>query len=143
MKKIVCLACVLLLTACGGSKPSVFVTKNCSIDAPVSNSTLSAKTPFTLGGWVFDKQSVGSQSQVQVQFVSADRMLTKTFDDTLGGKRPDVAAAYKDQKAESSDFTISIPADSLKPGSYEITILQDVSNGVVACGYGHTVVITK
>ena len=143
MKRFVFLASVLLLSACDGNKSSVFVTKNCSIDAPVSNSTLSAKNPFTLGGWAFDKQSAGSQSQVQVQFISADRTLTKMFDVPLGGKRPDVAAAYKDQKAESSGFTVSIPAGVLKPGSYEIAILQDVSNGVVACGYGHTVVITE
>jgi len=143
MKKIVCLASILLLSACGGSKPSVIVSKNCSIDTPASNGTLSAKNSFIVGGWAFDKQSAGSQNQVQVQFISADRMLTKTFDAPLGGKRPDVAAAYKDQKAESSGFTISIPAGSLKPGSYEITVLQDVSNGVVACGYNHTVAITE
>jgi hypothetical protein len=143
MKIFVSLASVLLLSACGGGEPSVIVTKNCSIDAPVSNSTLSAKNHFVLGGWAFDKQSAGSKNQVQLQFISADRQLTKTFDAPLGGKRPDVAAAYADQKAESSGFTISIPAYALQPGSYEITILQDVPNGVVACGLGHTVVITE
>ncbi|MGH8553055.1 MAG: hypothetical protein ACRERS_07150 [Methylococcales bacterium] len=141
MKKFICLASVLFLSAC--ETGTVIIATTCAIDTPMTTSKLSAKKTFNLSGWAFDKKFDPSRRHVRVQFTSVDRKLTKTLVAEMGGKRPDVAAVFKYPNAEFSGFKVEIPANALMPAIYEVTVLQDTSNAVVACGNGHLVEIIE
>ncbi len=139
MKKLIYLTPLLLLAACGGSNTSIFISKTCSIDQPIENAILPAEKSFNVSGWMFDKQSGALPDHVRIQFSSNNRQFIKTFDAKYGLKRMDVAQALNAPAAESSGFNLEVSANSLTPGSYEVVILQDVSNATLVCGSGHTI----
>lgn len=141
MKKLFCLVPLIVLTACGGSNLPVVINKTCSIDAPAVNSTLESTKNFSVSGWVFDNQSGALPEGVSVQLVSADRQSSKVFDTTFGGKRPDVAKFLNIPAAESSGFTVEVPAQSVVPGNYEIVILQKFKNVFSVCSNSSIVTI--
>lgn len=132
-----------LVVACSNEVPSVFVTKNCAIDTPIVNGELSSKAGIVIGGWFFDGKRSSASDKLKAQFSSPDRGTVKSFDISLGGMRPDVAAFFKNKNAESAGFNGITPAGAMMPGKYEITIINDSSGSVVACGSGHTVLVKE
>lgn len=133
----------VLIGACSSDAPSVFVTKSCAIDNPVVNGELSNKGNFIVGGWFFDGKKSLASDKLKAQFSSPDRATVKVFDVSLGGARPDVASVFQNQNAESSGFNGIVPAGGLMPGKYEITVINESSGSVVACGNGHTVIVKE
>jgi hypothetical protein len=147
MMKHLLLTSVLLLSACDGMvgvKPAtpVLVTQTCSIDDPVVNAKISAHKPFNVRGWIFDKQSATAEHHVRVQFTSLDRTVVKIVE-ASANTRPDVATVLKEPSSASSGFNVDIKPESLVAGTYDITVLLDTSNVVVACASKNTVVITE
>lgn len=148
MIKHLLVAAVFFLTACDGMvgvKPStlVFETKHCAIDFPAANSKISSSKPITINGWAFDEQSTSADKQIRIQFNSNNRASTKAFNATVGGKRPDVAAYFKNPNVESAGFNLVIPEKMLEKGTYEIVVLQDTPNVITKCNYGFTLVVTE
>lgn len=137
MKPFIYLAPLLLLAACGRTNSPIIISSSCWIDQPIANATLPAAQNFNVGGWAFDKQSGALPEHVRIQFTSTNRQVSKTFDAKHGIKRPDVAQALNAPTAESSGFNLEVPANSLVPGNYEIVILQDLRNAILACSIGH------
>lgn len=147
MMKYFMLTSVLWLSACDGMigvKPStlVFETKHCAIDFPAANSKISANKPITVNGWAFDEQSNSADKQIRIQFTSSNQALTKAFNATIGIKRQDVAAYFKNPNVESSGFSLVIPERMLEKGTYEVIVLQDAPNVITKCNYGFTLVVT-
>lgn len=147
MMKHLLLTSVVLLSACDGMvgvKPaaSVLVTQTCSIDDPVANAKISAHKPFSVRGWIFDKQSVTADHHVRVQFTSLNRTVVKVVDAT-SNTRPDVAAVLKEPSAASSGFNVDIKPETLIAGTYDITVLLDSPNVTVACVSKNTIIITE
>lgn len=141
MKSIIGLTMSLLLVACGNNEPDVIIAKTCALDAPAANSRMSLNQEMNVTGWAFDERYPGSQTKVRVQFKSTEKKETKTFDGLLNIKRPDIAAAFKNPKLEDSGFSVVVPANSMAPGNYEITILLDRPTTIVQCGEGYSVVM--
>lgn len=141
MKIFFGLTAALLLSACGNEQQSLIVSKTCALDAPVANSRILAGKEINVMGWAFDKQSAGSQSKVHLLFNSLEQSKAKAFDALLDVKRPDISTAFKDPKLENSGFSLTIPANTLSPGKYEITILQERPNATLVCGDGYFVVV--
>lgn len=139
MKKIIALTSITLLTACGDSEQGLVVTKTCALDAPISNGQILAAQEINVMGWAFDNPDAGFQEEVSLIFNSSEQGKTQTFNAPFNVKRPDIATAFQNPKLENSGFSGLIPANTLAPGKYEITIVQKRSNAVVACGDGYVV----
>lgn len=137
MKKIIVLSSILVLSACSNGEQNVFLTKTCAIDAPINNSRQSVAKELNVVGWAFDSTNSDSITKVRLQFKSMEKAETKVFDAPFNIKRPDIATAFHNPKLETSGFSKFIPANSLVPGKYEITILQDRSK----CSTSYVVVM--
>lgn len=133
MKKTLITLSVFFLFGCSDNHIKVSLIKECSIDAPAESAKLSTKSDFTVGGWIFDKPAHRQLKNLKAQFLSTDQQQVFFLDLPTGGKRPDVAVAFKDNAAESSGYTASLKALSLKPGLYELTVIADVQGVTIAC----------
>lgn len=129
----------LALTGCFTEEKSIIPSTSCAIDAPALNAVVPVAQPFAVGGWAYDK--IGNNRiapEVKIQLASTTRDVLKTFE-AKPVKRADVAQAFNDPKLEGAGFSAEVPANSVNPGIYEVTILQEFQNSVVACGAGHTI----
>lgn len=143
MKKLIAIFAFpsIALTGCFTDEKPIIPSTSCAIDVPTNNAVVPIAKPFVVGGWAYDK--VGNNRiapEVKVQLTSTTRDMRKTFE-AKPVKRPDVAQAFHDPKLEGAGFGAEVPANSVNPGTYEVTILQPFDNSVVACGAGHTIQI--
>lgn len=141
MKAFVYFAPLLLLSACNGGNSNIVVSHSCSIEQPITNAVIPAAQEFMVSGWAFDKQSGILSDHVRIQFISTNRLTSKTFEAKSGIIRGDVAQALNTPLAEPSGFSLVVPANSLVAGSYEIVILQESSKAVVACSQEHVYLV--
>lgn len=137
MKPLVYLVPLFLLAACGSGNSPVIISGSCSIDQPATNATLPVTQNFNVSGWAFDLQSGILPEHFRIQFTSNDRKISKVFDVKHDIKRADVAKALNAPTAEASGFSLDVPANSLVPGNYDVVILQDLPDTLLACGTGH------
>jgi len=129
------------LTGCFTDDKPVISATSCAIDAPTKGAVVPLGQPMVVGGWAYDK--IGNNRiapEVKVQITSITRDMSKTFD-AKPVKRPDVAKAFNDPRLEGAGFTAEVPANSVNPGIYEVTILQKFENSAVVCGAEHTIQI--
>jgi hypothetical protein len=146
VKKILYSITLFLLVACGEEsvdptlkkqidvkdKP-VNTTIYCSIDTPEKGKLMPVTQGFVVSGWAFDERSETSPESIALQFIGTDGQVFKSFDAKRGTKRPDVVKAFKQPGAEMSGFGVVIPANSLLPGKYKITLLQTMPEYMVTC----------
>jgi hypothetical protein len=143
MKKILYSILLLLLASCSEesgnptSKTQINVKNNpvnttsyCAIDFP---KLMPVNQGFILRGWAFDKISASLPEHVEVQFISENGNVFKSFDTEHGAKRPNLSKIFNQPGAEMSGFLVAIPANSLIPGKYKITILQKMPEHSVTC----------
>jgi len=96
------------------------VTPNVSIDVPTANATITG-TAAPVGGWAFGKTAV---SAVRIY---VDGVLKGSA--TLGGARPDVAAAYPNLAPVNCGWTYSLDTSTLTNGAHLIIVhAADASN---------------
>ena len=154
MKKLIVILASLLIVACDESSNTatkepttkaagvqtpaptntVFESKFCYIDTPKKGV---ASAIINVVGWVFDERSGTAPDKVQVQFTTENGQLYKTFDAFRGTKRLDVVKAFNQPGAEMSGFGLSIPANTMAPGIYNVGILQNTATGTTSCHNGN------
>ena len=137
MKLLIGLTASLLLSACGSGE-SVQMVESCFIDAPVNNTKLPTSQDFKISGWAYDKQAASSPEQVSVQLNGKE---SKTFVATRV-KRPDVVKAFNTPGAEMSGYDVTIPANSLDAGQYQVVIMQTTPERTLKCLKDYMLTVT-
>jgi hypothetical protein len=152
MKLIISLIALLFMTACDEAqntppsapvntpvvqKPNVPVkavrnSAACAIDLPKKAALVSAKESLRISGWAYDAETMTSPASVQVKLVSVNGLSTKILDATRF-KRPDLVESTKKSGVEMAGVDLTIPANTLVPGKYDVVILQDGPNYTVQC----------
>ena len=134
---------LLVLTACGGSKtkPVVVSASNCNIEAPVNKTEVASSAEINVLGWFFDKFTEKSTAGVRVQLASADRKVVQSFDAGALTPRSDVASALKEPLAEKSGFAVKVPANTLAPSTYDISLIRETDDAIVVCFSGHNITV--
>jgi hypothetical protein len=143
MRSLFLIVPLLALAACGGSKtkPVVVNAPSCNIEAPVNKAEVAAKADINVLGWFFDKFTEKSTAGVRVQLASADRKVIQSFDAGALTPRSDVASALKEPLAEKSGFSVKVPANTLAPSTYDISLIRETDEAIVVCFSGHSVTV--
>lgn len=140
MRKLILIAFALFLAACSNENKPLLSGDKCYFDSPGPGTPVSAKQDISVFGWFFDKASISEKSALRLQFVSSDRKISKIFEvTTTNGDRSDVVAALNDPQAAKSGFSVIIPANSLAPGQYEMSVVSEGHFASVSCGHGQSI----
>ncbi|HTT13372.1 MAG TPA: Ig-like domain-containing protein [Burkholderiaceae bacterium] len=100
--------------------PTDFATSIATVDTPTANSVV-AGTNVSVAGWAFDNLAVETVN------VYVDGVLSGTA--SLGGARPDVAAAYPDLAPVNCGWSYSLDSTRLVNGSHSLAIrVRDTSD---------------
>ena len=134
---------LLVLAACGGSKtkPVVVNASSCNIEAPANKAEVAPSAEINVLGWFFDKSTEKSTAGVRVQLASADRKVIQSFDAGALIPRGDVASAFKEPLAEKSGFAVKVPANTLAPSTYDISLIRETDEAIVVCFNNHTITV--
>ena len=143
MRPLLLIAPLFVLAACGGTqtKPVVINPQSCNIEAPVSKAEVAANAEINVLGWFFDKFTEKSTAGVRVQLASADRKVVQSFDAGALTPRSDVASALKEPLAEKSGFAVKVPANTLAPSTYDISLIRETDDAIVVCFSGHNITV--
>lgn len=160
MKKFIYIITLLFLTACDETqntpstttvnaptntpvipKPNaegkaVHNSATCAIDMPKNAALVSAKENLRIAGWAYDGETMTTPVTVQVNLVSVNELNNKILDATRS-KRPDLVESTKKNGVEMAGINLTIPANTLVPGKYNLVILQDGPNYTVQCAKGY------
>lgn len=134
---------LLVLSACGGSKtkPVVVNAPSCNVESPANKAEVAANAEIHIFGWFFDRFTEKSTAGVRLQLTSMDRKAIQSFNiDTLT-IRGDVAAVFKEPLAEKSGFGIKVPANTLAPNTYELSLVREADDAIVVCFNNHTITV--
>ena len=143
MRRLLLIAPLLILAACGGSKSKhvVVSASSCNIEAPVNKAEVAANAEIHMQGWFFDKSTQQSTPGVRVQLASADRKVIQSFNiDTLTS-RGDVASVFKEPLAEKSGVSVKVPANTLAPNIYDISLIRETDEAIIVCYSGHNMTV--
>jgi hypothetical protein len=96
-----------------------------AVDATTSSATVSTGDPLFVGGWAADPTDGSPLTNVKIYI---DGVVVGT--PTLGGSRPDVAAATGNSAYANSGFSFTYPAGSLAIGTHTVTAVATNGGGV-------------
>jgi len=136
-KLLISLAVLFFLSACESGKNEQII-ESCFVDSPANGAQLSTNLDFKIAGWAYDKATATSPEQISLELSGED---TKTFVATRVS-RMDVVKAFNAPGAEMSGYQVTIPANSLIAGSYDITIWQETPDRKLKCIKNHMIEIT-
>jgi len=136
-KLLISLTALLFLSACESGKNEQII-ESCFVDSPANGAQLSTNQDFKIAGWAYDKATSTSPEQISLELSGED---TKTFVATRVS-RMDVVKAFNAPGAEMSGYQVTIPANSLVAGSYDITIWQETPERKLKCVKNHMIEIT-
>lgn len=96
-----------------------------AVDAVTGSQPVLSSDSLFVGGWSADYQDNGPAKSV---IISIDGTVVGSA--TLGGSRPDVAAAYSQPAWTNSGWSFAYPASSLSSGSHNVTATATDSLGL-------------
>jgi len=110
----------------------VIANDNCDINAPKPGGTFDRTEKLAVWGYAFDKSTWAVPPAVSIRIASlhADDKLTVL---ATRGARRDVAEAFKRRELENSGFGIEVDVAALAPGSYLVSVLQEIGGKVYVC----------
>jgi hypothetical protein len=162
MKLILSLVALLFITACDEAQntpPSASVTAptntpvtskssetvkevrnsaTCAMDMPKNAAQVSATESLRIAGWAYDAETMTSPESVKVKLVSVSEQNSKIIAATRT-KRPDLVVGTKNSGVEMAGVDLTIPANTLVPGKYDVVFLQDGPNYNVQCAKGYKI----
>lgn len=134
-----------LMTLAGCSDKQIFTETSCSVDSVNGSGELviTAKRNGILKveGWAADGLSKQTPESVSINFVSSAGVVSEFAESKLFVARPDVSAFLKAPSVTHAGFGVSAKLESQLPGIYEIQLLQNFPDRILACKSNKTIKI--
>jgi hypothetical protein len=134
-RTVILLATLITLAGCSDKK--IFSATSCSIDSVNDSGDLivavKAKGVLKVSGWAADSLSKQAPETITINLVSSTGAVSKIAEGKLTVARPDVSAFLNAPSITNAGFGLSTQLEYPALGIYEIQILQNFSDRIIAC----------